>query len=95
MAGRIPAALRTRLEDDATFGLIEFMDSERKTWSEEVLAAAANRFEVRLTNELSALRRDVTHELSTTRIEMLRWSFVFWIGQVAAVTGLLAYMLRR
>jgi hypothetical protein len=95
MASRVPAALRARLEDDATFGLIEFMDAERKTWSEEVLAAAANRFDVRLTNELSALRRDVTQELVTTRVDMLRWSFVFWIGQVVAVTGLLAYMLRR
>jgi len=94
MAGRVPAALRGRLGDDATFGLIECMDAERKMWSEEVLAAAANRFELRLTSELTALRRDVTQELAMTRVEMLRWSFVFWIGQVAAVTGLLAYLRR-
>src|SRR5262249_39473149 len=113
---------------DAAFGLIELLDSERKNWSGEVLAVAADRFEVRLTtelarfdgrlttelgrletrlatelarfdtrltSELSALRKDVSQELVTTRVDMLRWSFVFWIGQVAAVTGLLAYLLRR
>jgi hypothetical protein len=91
MAGRVPAALRSRLGDDATFGLIEFMEAERKTWSEEVLAAATNKYEARLTAELAALRRDVTQELATTRTEMLRWSFVFWIGQVAAISALVVF----
>jgi hypothetical protein len=36
----------------------------------------------------------VRQELSTTRVDMLRWSFVFWIGQVAAIAALLAFMLR-
>jgi len=42
---------------------------------------------------------DVRHEVATTRIElaatradMLKWSFVFWIGQVAAIAGLLTFM---
>lgn len=92
MAGRIPAALRVRLEDDATFGLIELLESERRNWSENVLTAASDRFERRLAEELSHFRQDVTQELATTRIEMLKWSFVFWIGQVAAIAGLLAVM---
>jgi len=25
---------------------------------------------------------------------LLKWSFLFWVGQVAAVAGLLAFMLR-
>jgi|SRR5580765_4461733 len=107
MAGsRVPAALRARLGDDATFGLIEVFDSERKDWSEHVLSVATDRFERRLTEEITALRvevRDALHdgllsvrqELATTRIEMLKWSFVFWVGQVAAVAGLLAFMLRH
>jgi hypothetical protein len=27
--------------------------------------------------------------------DMLKWSFLFWIGHVAAVAGLIAFMLRR
>lgn len=92
MGGRIPAALRARLEDDATFGLIELLESEHRNWSEHVLTAASDRFERRLAEELSRFRQDVTQELATTRIEMLKWSFVFWIGQVAAIAGLLAVM---
>ena len=101
MAGRIPAALRGRLEDDATFGLVELLESERKDWSEHVISVASDRFERRLAQELGALRTDISKALNDgltairagdgdARLEMLKWSFVFWIGQVAAVAGLLA-----
>jgi hypothetical protein len=103
---RVPAAFRNRLGDDATFGLIELLDTERKDWSEQVLNVAADRFERRLTEGTSSLRvelREVLHdgllsvrqELATTRVEMLKWSFLFWAGQVAAMAGLLAFMLRH
>jgi len=91
MAARVPAVLRAALGDGASLGFIEFMETERKTWSEEVLAAATSKYEARLTTELAALRRDVTQELATTRAEWLRWSFVFWIGQVAAISAIVAF----
>ena len=105
MARRIPAALRASLEDDATFGLVELLDSERKDWSEHVLSVASDRFERRLAQELGAFKIEISQALSdgltairqetaTARLEMLKWSFVFWIGQVAAVAGLLAFMRR-
>jgi len=103
--GRIPASLRTRLGDDATFGLVELLSAEEKDWSDRMLTSATERFERRLTQEISLLRQDfhqslneglagIRTELATVRVEMLRWSFVFWIGQVAAVAALLALMLR-
>src|SRR5262245_26165864 len=33
-------------------------------------------------------------EMAGMRVELLKWSFLFWVGQVAAVAGLLAFMLR-
>ena len=103
--GRVPAVVRTRLGDDATFGLVELLDAERKDWSEQVLMTATDRFERRLTQEIGLLRHEfhtslqeglaaIRAELATARVETLRWSFVFWIGQVAAVAALLAFMLR-
>ena len=102
---KIPANLRTRLGDDATFGLVELLSAEEKDWSDRMLTSATERFERRLTQEISLLRQDfhqslneglagIRTELATVRVEMLRWSFVFWIGQVAAVAALLALMLR-
>ena len=66
-----------------------------------MLTMTADRFERRLTEQVSLLRQDlhqsindVRSDLANARVEMLRWSFVFWIGQVAAVAALLAFMLR-
>src|SRR5436190_21103927 len=105
MPRRIPTALRGRLEDDATFGLVELLDSERKDWSEHVRSVASDRFERRLAQELGAFQAQISaalndgltairQESAAARREMLKWSFVFWIGQVAAVAGLLAFMRR-
>lgn len=88
MAGRIPAALRTQLGDDATFGLVELLDSDRKETVQQMFVLAADRFERRLAEELGKIR----DEIATTRFELLKWSFMFWIGQVAMVAGLLAYL---
>ena len=74
-------------------------------WKEDVLSAASDRFERRLTEEMSALRLDVRQEvhdgltsvgreIATTRVEYIKWSFLFWIGQIAAIGGVVALILR-
>lgn len=36
----------------------------------------------------------VRQEITDNRFELLKWSFLFWIGQVVAVVGLVGVMLR-
>jgi hypothetical protein len=45
---------------------------------------------VALTDALSKIRTD----LSDSRAEVLRWSFIFWIGQFTATTALIVLLLR-
>ena len=98
-------ALSERLGQEATDGLLELVQSTRTEWREHVLSIATERFERRLTQEISALRVDFTRELhqglaavrqeiATVRVELIRWSFVFWAGQIAVMIGVLAFMLR-
>jgi len=109
---RVPRALAERLGNDGTEGLITLLVSAKAEWTDDVMTTAVDRFERRLTTEISSLRVDVTREIATlrqdmsavredftrdlsnVRVELLKWSFVFWVGQVAAVAGLLAFMLR-
>ena len=48
-----------------------------------------------MTREIAGLRQDFTRDLSSVRVETLKWSFVFWVGQVAVMIGLHAFALRR
>ncbi len=102
---RVSAALSARLGQEATDGLLELVESTRTEWTEHVLTLAEARFERRLTEEISALRVDFTRELhhglaavrqeiATVRVELIRWSFVFWVGQIAVMIGVLTFMLR-
>ena len=101
----VPERLSQRLGGQATIGLLDLMKSAEKDWSVRVVASANDRFECRLAQELSALRvdmaqamanlgRDLRQEMATNRVELLKWSFLFWVGQLAGVAGLLAFMLR-
>jgi len=52
--------------------------------------------------ELQALRLElhdglaaVRQEMATMRSDILKWSFLFWVGQVATIAALLSFMLKR
>ena len=49
---------------------------------------------VEIRQELATARVEMHQMLATSRVETLRWSFLFWVGQVAAMAGLLAFMFR-
>lgn len=101
----VSAALSERLGREATDGLLELVESSRREWAAQVLSIATERFERRLTQEISTLRVDFTRELhqglatvrqeiTAVRVELIRWSFAFWVGQIAVMIGVLAFMLR-
>ncbi len=78
----VPAPLRERLTDAASDSLMDmFADAHQ---------IAAESFERRLDEHVSSLRLDIAN----LRVELLKWSFLFWIGQLAAVTGLVSLLMR-
>ncbi len=51
-------------------------------------------FERRLAGELATFRLEMVERLADLRFELLKWSFLFWIGQMAATMAMLSWMLR-
>ena len=37
---------------------------------------------------------DLRGEIASGRVDLFKWCFLFWVGQVLAIGGLLAVMLR-
>jgi len=72
------------------------------------MAACTNRFERRLVETSSALRLEMAglrqemrdgfatlrHEIAIRHADLRKWSFLFWVGQVAFVAGLFGVLLR-
>jgi len=119
----VPAALRERLGEEGTLGLVDLLDRTGRQWKVEVLETAGDRFARALAEESARIRTLIAEQgarlearlaeqgarfdarlaehgarsagrMADLRAELLKWSFLFWIGQVAAMAALLAFMLR-
>ena len=69
---------------------------------QDMLTIVTERFERRLAEEISGLRIEmhsgfaaIRKEIAEQRAELLNWSMLFWIGQFAAFTAVLSFMLRN
>jgi hypothetical protein len=89
----VPAPLRDKLGGAASDGLV-MMFAEAYTIGTEQLdrriAEVAARFDRKLDEEMSKLRL----EMAALKFDLLKWNFVFWIGQLAAMAAILNLMLR-
>ncbi|HEX6162800.1 MAG TPA: hypothetical protein VFZ31_05520 [Vicinamibacterales bacterium] len=99
-------ALRDRLGENAVRDLDDYMEEHRKAGRVDVMHAISEQLDSRF-NTLDyrfkecAKREDmivgfarVEKQIDANKVEILRWSFVFWIGQVATIAVLLSYMLK-
>ena len=89
---RVPAglALHDRLGEAAVRDLNDFVEEHHEKGKVAVLDAITERFDHRFNQ--CATREDmitgfarVEQQMADTKFEILRWSFVFWIGQVATL----------
>ena len=81
--------LREKLGEDATDALVRLINQAAKEQREESLQFLEEKFERRLTEEISGLKTELVTRIERTRSEMIRWMFIFWVGQVAVLTGIL------
>ncbi len=95
----VPIALRDRLGEDAARAFYDYIESSGENWRRDVTTVCTERMDLR--GEHLASRQDlvegfarVREEMGNLRVELLRWSFAFWIGQVAATAGLMALLIR-
>ncbi len=79
---------------------------DMNAWAEHVLSIAGERFERRLAEEIANLRVELMREIhagfaslrqemATQRVELLKWSLMFWVGQFTANAALLVYLVRN
>ena len=97
----VPGPLESRLGPAATGGLLQLLDRSRQHVRTEVMTACTDRFDRRLVEETSNLRVQIAQsesalrgDIAAGRVEFIKWSFVFCVGQVLAVTGIMTVLLR-
>lgn len=76
-------------------------DFPLRQWKQDVLEAAGDRFERRLSEELGTFRTEVARDLAGVRVDManmhsslVRWMFIFWMGQLGVTLTIVGVILR-
>ena len=101
---KIYEAFRDLGEDKASVlaEFVEYVESRKSATSEELKET-----ELKLQKEIEQVRLEVEQvrkelketelklqkEISETKASLIKWMFLFWIGQIIAFAGLLKFML--
>ena len=110
--------LKDKLGDDGVDSLIHLLNQAQRDQKEDVLEFVENKFEQRLSKEISKVNNRITEEISKLdkriteeitkldkriteeitkfdnkiehiRADIIKWMFIFWVGQVTVIAGLL------
>jgi hypothetical protein len=44
--------------------------------------------------DMAQMGASIRNDMATGRVELFKWCFIFWIGQVLAIAGIIGVMLR-
>lgn len=93
-AARYPFVLTQAVGRDAYNAMVELVEERDNAMFERIdarFAAMTDRFERRLGEEGAALRVEMNGlrtEMARQHATLLKWTVVLWIGQTAAVVGI-------
>ncbi|MBE3585395.1 MAG: hypothetical protein IMW94_04385 [Thermoanaerobacter sp.] len=97
----IPETLRTKLGEDGVKELVDLLNQAAKNIKGSLEEKASDKLEQRLTEtkggiekQIADLRTELKTEIAHTRADLIKWMFIFWVGQVAVIGGLLGLSIK-
>ena len=84
--------LKPRLGEEEARSLLEFI--ETSVDQRAATKADLQRTESALREELHATAASLREEMHKIRAELIKWSFAFWIGNIAVLSGIMFALLR-
>ncbi len=93
----IPRSIRERLGDDASEDFATLINDIDIGARKDAIAIAEERFERRLSEVSGMLRLEMEKlrtELEKSGKENIKWMFLFWIGQIAAMAALFKFFVK-
>jgi len=99
---RVPVglALRDRLGDNGVRDLETYVEQHEENRRTDVVNQITERLDFRMNecakrNEMTDGFSRIASQMADIKVDILRWSFAFWVGQVVVIAVLLSYMLRK
>jgi hypothetical protein len=93
----VPLPVRERVGNAGSDGLMTMFAEAHRLGEERLdrrIAQVSDRFDRKLAEEISKFRLEMVQSMADLKFDVLKWNFLFWIGQLAALMGLLSFLLR-
>jgi hypothetical protein len=97
-------ALRDRLGEPGSQGLTEYVERQGEVWRDDVVNTCTERMDGRwhdyqrhVDEKFDTVGDRLTRivsQLADMRVEILRWTFAFWVGQVLTLIALMTFFFR-
>ena len=93
---RLYKLLSDKLVSDTTEAMFKYIDNKTERSVEATIKTLATRDDLHkdvanVRDEISILRK----EASENKSEIIKWAFIFWIGQVAATLAIITLYLKK
>ena len=105
----IGVVLRERLGEDGVRALDDYVEQRAEVWRSDVVNICSERLDTRLQNyagkndvldgfnkvidKLAETKIELADRMSNIRVELVRWSFAFWLGQILVIAAILRVLL--
>ena len=98
----VPKILRDKLTDEGADALIELLNKTEVSSRVNILEISENKFEKRLTEVKTSLEMKIEQvrtsfevKLAQTEAKIIKWMFIFWVGQIFSITAILFAFFKR
>jgi hypothetical protein len=94
----VPRPLREKLGEEGTDALVALINEAGESNKKSVIEVVEERFERRLAEEIGKVREEIGRlrvEMADLRANLVQWMFLFWIGQIGVLTGILFAFFRK
>jgi hypothetical protein len=99
----IPRVLRQKWSEDEVDAVIELINKSNLKLKEDVLVFVEEKFERILTEDIAKVGQKIAEEnekmnekisnldrrIAETHANIIKWMFIFWMGQIGAILGIL------
>ena len=77
----LPKILTERLTEEGAKALVDILDKVNDQSQKVILELAEERFEKRIAQ--------LDSKIENTKADIIKWMFIFWVGQVSTITAII------
>jgi hypothetical protein len=83
--------LKARFSENEANQVLEFIDTK----AQKTIEKQTNTFEKIVNKDIEIAKQEIRKEIADSKSDIIKWMFLFWIGQVAFTFGLIILFLNK